>query len=549
MTSAWGDHEENTGFFKYYNDLWEEDLLGPKPHPHALDLFQQDGQGAVIRYANKPKLFRYQGCVNNPHWRQLLKASVRAGVETGFDGFMVQFPYCNGPCGSRFCQEKFRLFLRQKYAPSVLRRKFAIRDIDEYVFHVTVATPAHLELEAREFGAISVKECFDEVFRHYGRRLKPDLVVSMWTHMSGFLQETADNTRFASLSEERALLPIELWGKGENYLWYCSSMPGGRLKDRIVGDQTLQWKYCRAMAGRTPTLIQKYDRDRWRLTAAEALAMGGVVFGVWPGVSPGGGEREAIHLRGYFDFIRTADKYLSGSDSYAEGALLFPRTALYCGDATFFEPVRRLGRGLLEGHVLFDVLIDEKMTPAVLKRYRFIFIPSIGTSYLTSSQETMLDDYIQAGGSVLVLSTGKPPKDRKPPTIDSRGRRIFRGDLKNKQAIATAVHEAAGDTLSKFDTTWAVQVHAEQLPDRRRIVLHFVNYDRNEEMAPKEAPITAEPVGVDLRLPPGARVTGVRFLTPEAPEPKELEFTQSQDRLRFRSPRFLVYAVAAIQYK
>ena len=200
MTYFWGNHAENTGFFKYYNDLWETDLFGPKPHPNALELIEQDGTGQPVSVP-RDELNRYKGCVNNPHWRQLLKTQVKVGIETGFDGFMVQFPYQNGPCACRYCQHRFRSFLARKYAPEVLDRRFGIRDLDAYHFHVNrpqKRIPAHLMREAREFAAISVEDCFDEVFAHYGRRLKPDLIVSMWTHYREFLVEDTETFNSAT---------------------------------------------------------------------------------------------------------------------------------------------------------------------------------------------------------------------------------------------------------------------------------------------------------------------------------------------------------------
>ena len=127
MTFLWGNQEETTGFFKYYNDLWEGDLLGPKPHPRADELIEQDGSGT---FATAPagELAQYKGCVNNPHWQALLKGQVRLAIETGFDGLMVWFPYKYGPCAGPFCQQQFREFLAAKYSRQVLMRKFAIPD-------------------------------------------------------------------------------------------------------------------------------------------------------------------------------------------------------------------------------------------------------------------------------------------------------------------------------------------------------------------------------------------------------------------------------------
>jgi hypothetical protein len=101
-----------------------------------------------------------------------------------------------------------------------------------------------------------------------------------------------------------------------------------------------------------------------------------------------------------------------------------------------------------------------------------------------------------------------------------------------------------------------LQVHADRQPDLDRLLLHLVNYNRNEEefsdhrpARNKESPIWAEPVGVDLQLPAGAQVIAVRFLTPEVPGEQTIDFSQSGDRLSLRSPRFLVYGLVVIEYQ
>ena len=552
MVNAWGDRAGNEGWFKYYNDLWEEELLGPRPCPDSADMFECDADGNLLPKGSTGWT-QYRGCVNNPHWRQALKQMVRAGVEAGFDGFMVQFPHARGDCACEYCQAKFREFLRGRYSPDVLRRKFGIRDLDRHVFEGTgprPGMPGPIDVEAREFAAISVKECLDEVFIDYGRKLKPDLIVSVWTHFRQFLTEglpTAAgtfvginrNTSFEAYIDERALLPIEMWGRGEDYLWYSNPIYKSNLKDKLLGDATLGSKFMRAMASGTPFVAQKYDYFRWRLTTMEPVALGGASFGAWQGGWSGGIEREEVHLLTYFNFIRSLDRHIQPRESYAEVALVFPRTALYWGDCGPLEPFRRLGRGLIGRNILFDVLIDEKITAQALARYRAVLLPA--TKYLSASQRRLLDGYAAAGGTVLVLPGGAPE--------DGQGRTVLQADLDDKEAVGEAVAQAVGDALSEFDAPWTVLVNADRNRVRRLFLVHFVNYNRDETRDGEraEAPIPAGPVGVDLQLPGDEQVTRVHFLTPEIEGEQDLEFAQQQGRLRFTTPGFLVYGLAVVE--
>jgi hypothetical protein len=96
-------------------------------------------------------------------------------------------------------------------------------------------------------------------------------------------------------------------------------------------------------------------------------------------------------------------------------------------------------------------------------------------------------------------------------------------------------------------------VSASRPAEGTEFTLHFVNYNR--EVPAKnsgggiknEKPIAAPASRADLKLDRKQRVRRVEFLTPEAEQPRELEFEQAGSRLRFRVPEFLVYGVVRIQ--
>ena len=64
------------GFFKFYRDLWDEKLLGPKPIADPLKLLERDAAGKPLTNKNYSigGMREYWACLNNPHWRAVLKA-------------------------------------------------------------------------------------------------------------------------------------------------------------------------------------------------------------------------------------------------------------------------------------------------------------------------------------------------------------------------------------------------------------------------------------------------------------------------------------------
>jgi hypothetical protein len=211
-----GPQGPREGFFKFYNELWDEKEFGPKPVKDPLELLQRkaDGTPFVVELEGYSPWPLYHGCMINPHWRTVLKAFVKQGIERGVDGFVINHFYLVG-CVCQYCVRGFKDYLRQRYRPAELRRNFGIEDLDKYQFLEIIGryqpgnmTP--LRLEALRFTCISMKNGYDDVFIAYGRSLKPDLILAAWLH-GHYTPSPAD---------ERLMLPPELWAKGEDYIWY-----------------------------------------------------------------------------------------------------------------------------------------------------------------------------------------------------------------------------------------------------------------------------------------------------------------------------------------
>jgi len=279
----------------------------------------------------------------------------------------------------------------------------------------------------------------------------------------------------------------------------------------------------------------------------EALANGGIAFGAWKGGWSGGTDRETPQLKTYFQFIRDNTALLFPRRSAAEATLIYPRTAAYSGDAWFLEPVRRLGAGLMTAHILFDFTIDAKMIPEGLAQYKMVVLPT--TSYLSAAEEKMLDAYAAAGGRVVVLPTAQQVAAKERPNSDKRGRTFLWANLTDRAAVGTALQKIGGTELSSCDAPWVVQIHADRQPGSKRLLVHLVNYNRNQKESGKELPLADAPVSVDLLLQADAKVKGLRFLTPEVAHPQSVEYRQDGPRLAFKTPGFLVYGLTVIEWE
>jgi hypothetical protein len=489
------------GFFKFYRDLWDESVLGPRPVADPLQLLEKNLEGSPIKdrtYAIGG-MSEYWACLRNPAWQQVLKAWVRQGLHRGVDGFIVNYFYRHN-CLCEHCQSAFRRYLVQRFSREDLRAKFGIEDAGAHRFNELVswhpaAETTPLRLEMLRFSQVSNKEVFDEVFVRHGRSLKPDLIVAQWNHLGNFSQIDGD---------ERCLLPADLWGRDESYLWYSTGdfANATDLKNGVLGEATLQARYIRGAFGDRPFTLGKYEGTRIRAAIAELAANGGAPMGFYTRFTEPLARSEIVR---YYRFLKRHEALFRGNHPRGEVALLFPRSRVHRGEGGAVEEFRRLGQALLDARVLFDVVPDDAFPDATAKRY-------LGA-----------------------VAAGEPP-DKALAGLPARRSRFACPDT-----VRVSASRPAGSATE--------------------IDLHFVNYRRLEPPPgpdgkfPRgsgiedEKPVAVAGAAADIALPPGTSLLEVHFLTPEEPEPRKLEARVTDGRVAFSLPEFLVYGVAQVSFE
>ena len=482
------------GFFRFYREQWDEELLGPKPVADPIELLEKDKSGKPISNRNYGigGMREYWACLNNPHWRQVLKAWVHCGIVRGVDGFIANYFYRHD-CHCEHCVTAVRQHLRERFTVEELKQRFAITNLSTHQFDEIVAwhDPAKstpLRREMLRFSQIANQKAFDEVFVQYGRALKRDLIFAQWNNLGEFNQISGD---------ERCLLPAELWGKDEDYLWYSTGgSPATDVAAGVFGEGTLQARYIRAAFDDKPFTLGKYESVRIRAAIAELAANGGAPMGFYTAFEDPEARWEIVR---YYDFLRRNEGLFHANRSHAEVLLLFPRSRVHQGDVAAVAQFKEVGKRLLDAHVLFDVLPDDLASAAERRRYSAIIDPA------------------------------------------------------DMQARTDKVTERLPAERSRFELPPTVRVAASRPEKGGEITLHFVNYNREVPTKGRgsgikdEKPIAAPASDADVHLKEKRRVQRVEFLTPEVEEPRALHFEQAGARLRFRVPAFLVYGVVRVQ--
>ncbi|MGE0607609.1 MAG: hypothetical protein AB7O62_10990 [Pirellulales bacterium] len=496
------------GFFKFYNDLWDEAELGPKPVADPRELLEINADGSLLSANNYSigGMKEYWGCLNNPHWRTVLKAWAKRGIERGVDGYIINYFYRHD-CHCQHCQKSFRDYLAQRFTPAELQANFAIADLAGHKF-MEIASwhdPAQstpLKREMLRFSQVANKAAYDDVFVDHARKLKPGLLLAQWNHLGDFNQINGD---------ERCMLPGDLWGKDEDYLWYST---GGAacftdLAEDMLGDATLQCRYIRGAFDDKPYTLGKYEISRIRAAIAELAANGGAPMGFYTRFTDPEAKETIVR---YYQFLKRYDHLYRGNRPHGEVELLYPRTSVHAGDVAAVESFKQRGKELLRQHILFDVRPDDVAATSTLGPYRETF--NVATP-----------DNSAAGSSPI------------PPT------------------------SSLIPSLSLFHAPSTVIVSASRPAEGNEVTLHFVNYNRTEPAekrsaggaAADEKPIAAPGFDCDLALPAGTMATRLTAMTPESPEPVAIPFetvpatATTAARLRFKLPGFLVYQVARVE--
>jgi hypothetical protein len=568
--------DDKTGWFGFYEKGWNDKLLGARPTKTVRDLLAhsvrlKDDKTALCGCRVNTKAIL--GCVNNPEWREVQKRMVAAAIEHGVDGFLTNrnfFEHCDCP----HCQEQFRRWLGTRFTKDELKNQLGIANLATHSFacitgtyRVIDETPGALHLEKLRFGKDRVRDFFDEIYIQHGRNVKKDLFVGQWNHMAyfdelhldrGHLPISTRTTLAHAIADERWSVPPNLWGRGEDLFWYCNwgTTQNTILAKEYCGDTVLYGLYLRAMARGKPYVVNKYDFYRPRVMMAEAAALGYATNAI---ATPWQHEDDRSVVLRYFRFLRQHEDLYVNVTRQTEIGLIFPRRAIYAGDASPLEYTETCGRTLIRDHLLFDMIPDDLLTKTPLDSYRVLVVAA--PEHLERQELSVLRRFHERGGKIVWTPVNADDRGRAAARSPDSARLITKPEkltegavrIENVRTDREAFRkELAKESWSHAAAPWTVEVHAYRQEAKKRSVVHLVNYNHKENapgksVSAREAPIAAAPVAVELRIAADRKIRRVRFLSPDEEGEQGIAFRHEAGLLRFTTPAFLVYGVCAVE--
>ena len=520
MSMAWnyGNHESGHGLFGAWKRIWTEALLGEAPCATAEDTQQRLADGSLRRWdiEGRPYL-TYSGCMCNPHWLDTLKPMVKKAIALGIDGFNVHHNFENF-CRCNYCRDYVRAKLEEAFGSGELRQIFGRRDLAEVADLLTPHQECPADLQQRfqlivnRATHLRRKEALDEIYIAYGRSLNPDLLLAQWYHKYDFHPH-----------DERSLLPSQLWAKDEDYIWYSQGGYKGMsvIEHGYLADMGLPARFIHAAGGGKPFVINKYDSRRLRLSIAEAAANHGAALAFhW-----GHDENPDFAVEDYYApviryqrFLADHETLLHPAQPWAQIALVYPRRAELADEAGCLEPLKRIGRLLEDRHLLFDIILDEQLLDRAAN-YHALILPDV--KRLSPKEGAHLKQFVERGGKLAFTGdTGKhqldgaphpegllsdwglqtdesqegtepgdvyyiPRGEWEPDSVEVRGAQLpVYPTLEDDSFGQDFVRNLEGlleEVYLETDAPWFVRVRAWAPEGHTALVLHWVNYQQDEE--------------------------------------------------------------------
>lgn len=541
--------------------------------PEAKNWEQRDQNNQWVPYGLQT--YRHYACPNEPAYRDYLKKILHYAIvevhadQISFDNIMLQ-PEPES-CRCPRCIQAFHDFLRQRYpTPADVRRRFGLPDVD-WVQPNQWASPAQPEgitalddpvlQEWVRFRCESLAHYANDLY-DYVKSLNPN--VSVLFNIKGLYSYNRywANAVYHPLFANR--IDVMSFDTG-GYDARIDSHTGAMVS------QIRSYKVARRLKASCEESLQ----DDLRAALDMAFDYQTPVTGN-PGV-PFTSHGSTPMLEFYREYL---DRYYRGTESVADAAVLhtWPSMAYSINDT--YVPTTLLEQVLIQHQVPFDILFDEDMDQ--ISHYQEIILP--GQECVGDAQARKLLEYVRAGGTLLLTGNAAQYnqwRERRranpflPARAEGRGRILYIPEIvpadsriskvqateenaepgatpqrvtrmtpaqwvlpKNHEAIDRAVVDGFPKGLSiKTDAPLTTVMDLLTRPASRETIIHFVNFDRKNPLAP---------FSVTVRKEFSGPVKSVTCLSPDRDQTLPLPFQEENDHATFTVPATKLYAMIVI---
>lgn len=562
--------------------LFYESLFAEEPGSSDWKQVNELGQPMYYSYSGA-QTFRYTACRNNPGYHRFLEKIMRLGVsDIGLD--LIHFDQMEGwpepeSCHCRYCAEQFRQYLRARYSPAELGRRYGFHRLDGIIpppFGITRGPIRLPELtnplmqDWARFRCASYARRYGE-YDAFLEKLNPEVALEGNPN----LQLNSDHGFQDGVDVSQLLLHGDVvWSEEPNHAEWTSD---GRLISKIRS-----FKAARLM-GKS---LFVYTGGRYgaqsegsppRLRLAEAMAYNDYNLGMVGDVAPTGIELTPAARR-YIRYFERHKPDLSHTRPIADAAVLHGFASNEFNPGAAIPAVTLFEQTLIQTKIPFEIIFDRQLDD--LSRYRVLVLAE--QDALGDRQVEAIRRFVQNGGGLVATGTTSMMDEARRrrgrfALADLFGaeqplRQIVRRDFgkgrvvyipaveaqvapprpqmtydfpnaywklpNNYRQLTDAVKWAAGGPLSAtVEAPLSVTAELAERPASHLLLLHLVNFDFRNPV---------KNIDATLRIPEGWAAGEVVSSSPDGGAAVRLGVTPGDGQVKFRIPELQVYNLAVV---
>lgn len=554
--------------------------------PEAAEWFVPDYMGVPVRYGNQS--FRKRVYFMHPGFIEYMKRVVLVAIRDlkvdliQFDNTSIraQAAIFHHPMAIK----NFRTYLKNKYDPEMLKKRFGFADVTYIEPPVTDATPMStindpLLQEWTDFRCQQLAD-FYGIMSRYIRELNSEVAIVNNPHrgLSGrniMWEQGVDYPRLLSHTDA---------------MWTEEGNEATVDKNGVLISKIRTYKMARTLNNR----IFTYTSDN-KLEMAQALAYNQQGMGMVGGLA----EMEGNRMTGAYELPEGQKKYITffhdHFDYYrnvhivADVAVLHSFATMAFNNDRPQQSTYLFEQELIQAKIPFDIIFDDQLKD--LSRYKVIVLAD--QECLSDEKLDLIRTFVNQGGGLVatehtslytewrqrkrdfglkdIFQVTAPdwhgrnsPEDILNIPIQKKqvgkGRVVYIPEVLpsvpkptgvsmtsqywklpvNGKELAESVQWASGDNLSvSIEAPLTVTMELTEKEDKSALMLHLLNFDFKNS--------THQTIKVDIKVPEGRKVKQVIVLSPDGKSDDILSFKENSKRAIFTVPHLSVYNMVVIK--
>jgi len=563
------------GVYIGFDVLYETFLI---EKPDAKDWFVPDYLGNPVRCPFDPKqTFRQQIYCMHPGYIEYMKRILKIAIED-FKVDLIHFDNAAYQAGQPAFQhpmavDDFRTFLKNKYSPEMLRKRFGFSDV-EYVEPPKHNQPMStiddpLFQEWTDFRCQQLANYYD-IMEDYIRDLNPEVAIE--NNPSGL---TGVNSKWVyGVDHPRLLSHLD-------FFWSEEGNEAGVNDQGVLISKIRSYKLASTLNNRVFTYTSGS-----KLLMAESMVYNrqvGMVGGLLAG------EQLPEEQRDYIKFFRKNFNYYHEINNVADVAVLLSYSTMAFNNDRPYQSTFLFEQALIQEKIPFDVIFDDNLKE--ISKYKVLILAdqeclsdgklelirnfvnqggglvatehtSLYTEWRQRKKEFGLNDLFQVttpewrgtkvpedilsvpvqkrevGKGKVVYIPEVIPSVPKPAAVAMTSR-YWKLPFNWKELIESVRWASDNDLSVNIDAPLTVTMELTKRTDNSALILHLVNFD-------SKSPVVKN-IKVDIKIPEGKKLTNITIMTPDGRDDEILKFQGKGKRIEFTVPQLSVYDLVVMK--